>query len=353
MRVLSFFDSKPYSIAALLLIIFSVINWATFEIYPNQGSLVRGVFSGFESATLILFLSEYLARATLSEKKWNYVFGIEGIVDALAVFPSVIVTLSGIGAETLWLRVFRLSRLFRLVKMKVYSSRLGGVAGRAIPYVAIAVLLKVILLVPEHRGFLNLGQSMNYLLGAAGFVIAMLLGSKLSTVNARLYALEDAVCRLVGGMRDMWSIKTVRADLLLWSKQLELFLRSSIEAKAKASKGMRELTDALEECLESNGVGGPNSASFHRDAAFVIHKATSSTPSAYDDFLRAIITTYVVTLIIVVPGLIGIISTALITFVVGGVYFLIEDIDSPLNYDDSSLIHADLEGLRVWNARNP
>ena len=112
---------------------------------------------------------------------------------------------------------------------------------------------------------------------------------------------------------------------------------------------MREMTDELEANLGKLGIGGPNTSGFHRDAAFLINKATTTTPVAYDDFLKYVSILYVLILIISIPGIVGMISVVLSSFVIGGIYLLVSDLDNPLDYSNESFIDAKLDALIFWN----
>ncbi len=114
---------------------------------------------------------------------------------------------------------------------------------------------------------------------------------------------------------------------------------------------MRIETDAFEKVLESNGVGGPNTAGFHRDVSFLLHRVLAKTPAAYNGFLRIVVTLYILVLIFIVPGIGGLIMTVLMVYVLGGMYFIIEDMDDPLSYEDDSLIDVRLDALEFFNKK--
>ena len=74
------------------------------------------------------------------------------------------------------------------------------------------------------RSWWTTPEEPNIALGVVGFGIAAPLGAKISTVNACIHAIEDAVCRLFGSMKDMWSARRINMDLLTWSIRLEKFI---------------------------------------------------------------------------------------------------------------------------------
>lgn len=76
------------------------------------------------------------------------------------------------------------------------------------------------------------------------------------------------------------------------------------------------------------------------------------TPEAYDKFLRYATVGYFAVLIVAIPGVIGVISIALSSFVIGGIYLLVRDMDQPLGYDEQSFVDARLDALHCWNSRH-
>ena len=184
------------------------------------------------------------------------------------------------------------------------------------------------------------------MLGVVGFALAILLGAKLSVVNGRLYAIEDAVCRIVGALRMLRANSDVSQEVTVWANQFEENLR---DPDKTGIRNMREQTEALAVRLEAGGVRGPNVAGFHRDVAYVLHRATAEIPAAYEAFLRYVTISYTAAVVLVVPGLTGVIASALVVYALVGAYFLVEDMDSPLSFDKDSYIHADLEPLSQFN----
>ena len=58
---------------------------------------------------------------------------------------------------------------------------------------------------------------------------------------------------------------------------------------------------------------------------------------------------YSVTLIFIVPGLTGLFSSILVVLSLGGVYFINEDMDNPLDYSEGSLFDVRLDALEQYN----
>ena len=71
-------------------------------------------------------------------------------------------------------------------------------------------------------------------------------------------------------------------------------------------------------------------ANLHRDAEFVLHRSASRTPRTYERFLFKVTAIYSAIVIIAIPGLTGFLSAALVIYVLGGMYVLIDDMDDLL-----------------------
>jgi len=253
--------------------------------------------------------------------------------------------------SSLWVRIIKVFRLFRALKFIKHGGILGGITGRLLPYLAVAIAFKGMSVLLEGEEWWPEIKNLNVVIGVVGFSLAVLLGTKLSVVNSRIYAIEDALCRIVGSLRDVHNQGNIAHDLLFWSKSLEKTLKSSSDTKNTMVREMRELTDQLEVNMELQGIGGPNTAGFHRDVAYLLHRATATTPLAYERFLKNVTILYTMVVIFAVPGLTGLLTSVLLVYVLGGMYFLIDDMDAPLDYGDESFIDVRLDALEFYNAK--
>lgn len=341
--------AKIFSTFILVLIYVSVLQVVIEERLPIIFSELEIYFNAIEALTLLVFTVEYIVRIIYSDNRVKYITSFYGIVDALAVVPSLIGFLGLNVASTFLLRIFKIFRLVRLLRLVSIGGGLGGITGKILPYLAAAVAFKSITVILEGESWWPEINHLNVVIGVVGFALAVLLGTKLSVVNARIYSIEDAVCRIVGSLRDMQNNGDIKKDLLLWSRKLEKGLKSPENKKPELIRKMRHQTDLLEEKLEALGIGGPNTAGFHRDVAYLLHRSTAKTPVAYENFLKYVTIAYTLVVIFAVPGLTGLISCILLVYVLGGMYFVIDDMDHPLDYDEDSSIDVRLDALEYYN----
>ena len=357
-RVIGFLEnpstktSRIFSTFLLLLIYLTVFQVVAEVRYNSFYTENIQYFRFFELFVLFVFGVEYITRVIFTPNRLKYIFSFYGIVDALAVIPSFLGVIGFGVVDLLWMRAVKIFRLVRVLKFVRLRSSLGGVTGRLLPYIAVAIAFKGITVMLEGKGWWIEIKHLNVIVGVVGFTLAVLLGTKLNVVNGRIYAIEDAVCRIVGAMRDMQNNAAIKQDLADWSKQLEIALKSSEDKKNEKVSDMRNRTDLLEEKLEVANVGGPNTAGFHRDVAYLLHRATATTPEAYEQFLKYVTMVYALVVIFVVPGLTGLLMSVLIVYSLGGMYFLIDDMDKPLDYGDNSFVDVRLDALEFYNNKN-
>ena len=344
------FLSKLYSYLIFILIYLSVINASVEAVYPEVFSSFKTIFVFIEYFILFVFSMEIIIRLIYDENRFTYFKSFYGFVDLLSVIPALVSYLVGGLDSAIWIRIFKIFRILRILKIIKLFSFLDGITGKVIPFIAFAIALKGVMVMFETYSWWPKIENVNTFIAVIGFALAVLMGTKLSVVNGRIYQIEDALCRIVGSLRDMQSNKNLdQGKLLSWSLLLEETLKYNKEDKYSKVQTMREKTNELESYLEERSVGGPNTAGFHRDIAYLLHRVIAKTPIAYEKFLKHVIITYIVIIIFILPGVSGLIMTTLIVYVLGGMYFLIDDMDSPLDYDDESFIDVRLDVLEDYN----
>ena len=315
---------------------------------PVHYSSYRELYIGLDAFVIAGFSLDYLVRVVKTGGGITYVFSRGGLVDFIAIVPSLFGLVFGTYFSSAWLRSFRLFRLLRVLNINSHTDHRLGIFTYVIPYLTVAVAFKCLTIVYESESWWPQIGNINTILGVTGFAVAIAMGAKLSVVSGRIYAIEDAICRVIGSIRDMENAKNVRQPLVDWAVQLEITLKSPAASKPKLARDMRLKTDALEKILDDNGVGGPVTAGFHRDVAFLLHRITASTPQAFDHFLRVMTIVYSIVLILVVPGITGLFSTVLVVLALGGTYFIVKDMDRPLDFHEKSLIDVRLDALEQF-----
>ena len=125
---------KPSQYVDMILFILIVLNIAAvcLESVKHIGNEYKVAFNAFEFFSVVIFSIEYLLRvwsaparndlgnSTNIIKRMKYIFSFTGLIDFLAIIPSILPYFFG-GLDLRWLRVLR---LLRLLKISNYSSAL-------------------------------------------------------------------------------------------------------------------------------------------------------------------------------------------------------------------------------------
>ncbi|MEM1343049.1 MAG: ion transporter [Pseudomonadota bacterium] len=115
------------------------------ETLPGLPIWLIDVLFWLEILFVVLFASEYLLRLWSAPSRRGYALSFWGIIDLLAVLPSILLLTGGF----LSLRALRLLRLLRLFKLLRYSQaleRIGRAFHRVAPEMAVYGLVSLILL---------------------------------------------------------------------------------------------------------------------------------------------------------------------------------------------------------------
>ena len=333
--------SRATVLGVVGLIYLSVVLLVVEVRAPAWASAQAWLLVPLRHLVVAVFAIELAVRLAGYRQPFRYLCSFHGVIDVLAVAPAVIVPMFGGAGWVVWLRAARLFRLVKLVRWTRQQNVLAGVAGRVLPAAGMAIAAKALVLVLEtYEGWPHLG-GLDILVGGTGFAVALLLGTKLSIAQSRLYDVEDALCRIVGGLRD------IPADIAAGHRRelfrhLDAILHSPSAAKAAR---LRQHMQTFEEELEAAKVGGPATAGLHRDVEFVVHRSMSRMQPAYDMFLKHATVAYTAAVILLVPGLAGLVATALVVYVLGGMYVVVDAMDRAFDPNED-LIRPDLAPLR-------
>ncbi len=340
---------QAYGVFSLVLIFTTVFQVVLVTKNPEFVGNYQTLFMVLENIILFFFAADLLLRITLYKKKFKYLFSFYGLVDVITVVPGVIGLFFPLASSTSWVRILRIFRVARILRTMGGDGIFGGFNGQLMPYIAGAIGFKSLVLVLEEYQWWPKIENLGVILGVVGFALAVLLGTKLRLVNSRMYSIEDTVCRIVGAFRLMRNIENIRTTVDKWAESFEDTIHNPTKTDVS---NMRVATDDLAFKLETESVGGPNIAGFSRDVSYVLHRVTAETPKAYERFLWYVTAAYTAAVVFVVPGITGFLTAILVTYVILGMYLLIEDMDHPLDYGENSMVRADLNPLTVFNDKH-
>ena len=354
-RIVAFLDA-PKSVAArlyLILLIFLVYVSICILVletkYPELIIRHSLLFTSIEYLVLTVFALDLMLRLVVYHRRLAYLSSWAGIVDVLAIAPSIVAVVTALPSDALWVRALRLFRFIRHIKLVRSARGFAGITVRLMPFLGAAIAAKALVLILETKGWWPQIGGLGVVVGVVGFTLAILLGTKLSIINGRLYSIEDAVCRIVGALRILRLPASTRDQVEDWALKFERLLRSPGNADVAQ---MRADTDRLAEVIGESIENAPNVSGFHRDVAYVLHRATARIPVVYEGFLRSITITYGVVVLLAIPGITGFFASVIVVYVIGGAYVLIEDMDRPFGFNNpESFIDVDLSPLSEFNQR--
>ena len=300
------------------------------------------IFLSFDRFIILFFSLDLLLRFIAAEKKFEYIFSLNGLIDILSVVPEWIAIMLGGGGNSAWLRVLRLFRVGKLVTANKGTGFLSGFTG-IVAIISVGIIsVKVLVLIIESYGWLPEFDNISLILGLVSFSLAMLLGTKLSVVNGRLNDLEDSITNIVAGIKVFWfTNKDSRPHLQRWIRSFYSLLKSPSE---KAVSEMRKESNLLYECIGDQGIN-PNLVNFSRDVAFVTNTSITEVNPFYEKFLKEVTIVFTIVVVGAVPGITGLVASLILSYIFFGMFFLIEDMDHPLDYSDESLITVNLSPL--------
>jgi hypothetical protein len=281
-------------------------------------------------------------RLFCSNNKLSYVFSINGFIDIVSVVPEFISIAFGLNVNSAWLRILRLFRVGKIISTHKGSGILSGFTGVVLIISAGIISTKVLILILESYGFIPEFENISLVLGLVSFSLAMLLGTKLSVVNGRLNQLEDSITRIVAGIKVFWFTDPQSRDCLKkWVNEFYLCIKNPT---LDSVSSMRRSTNELYENIGENGVN-PNLVSFSRDVAFVLNTSLSEVNPFYEKFLKEVTIVFTIVIVTTVPGLTGLVASLILSYIFFGMFYLIEDMDNPLDYSEDSLITVNLDPL--------
>lgn len=330
----------------VILLIYCSISLLVIDIrYPEFSSNNNNLISIINDVILVLFTFEIFFRMFLEGRGIRYIKSFDGVIDVVAVAPGLIAFFFPGVISLTWLRVFRLFRIvrfIRIVKITKKDKDKDGVFEWAIqklfPWVALAAGLKGIILSAEVNQWWPDVGDLSIIITIAGFSISIVLGAKLTIVQSRFYDVEDTICRILGAVTDMKKDDRTYPALISWFEYFKIAILSGEREKIKKIK---DKTFELEKVLEEENVGGPVTVSFHKDVEFLVHRIRTKTPPFIDQFLKMVTIVYSGIAVIAIPGFTGFLMVLLIVFFLGGMYFLIDDLENPLFDKERPLMSID------------
>lgn len=331
------------TLISMAAVVGSIFHIAFTSEHPDTVQEYVATIGGIEWAFTIFFTIEIALRIFAKPKPTDYALSPFGIIDILAVAPTWL-SLIFPGLPNLnWLRALRLIRLLRIVevlrKLPGAAARGWGLLLQLAPFMAYAFILKTIIVVLEGAGLWFEIPGLSLVISVIGFAIGVLLSTRLGTVQSRMYDFEVGIASLAATVRIIRDNVPDASLLTRFTRDLQRYSQGECEYE--------EPQRALERIAAAGpgAVGPPIWVNFHQSAQFAVERLGVAGTSEYTRVLRNVIIIYIVSVLLVIPGLTGLLSAALVVYVLGGMFMLILNMEKPYSAADDSLINADLEPL--------
>ena len=368
-------NAKIFQIIIFILIILSVFFVSIEHFYPRLFLQYKQLFIYGEYIILSVFLVEYLIRFFTAPSKLRFSFKPFSIIDFFAIFPSLIEISLGMFSSSIGIRVLyftkflRLSRILRTLKLMRFRHIFGdvfrwrGTIIQAIaPILFFFVILKFIAWFFESFEFwflsANLDANFGELFAIIGFALGIILSQKIATSHNKFLQVEESVIRIHSNIYTLAVIlNKLKAGFgtkhcKAWAQEFMTLLSDHKTDNYRITKINARLYAAIF-LVEKKPADLANLYNeLCRDSIFCLTKETRLTPKAYDILLHQAIILYLFLIVVFIPGLAGLVSILIATYILYGMYNLTQDLDSILG-GEFKLINVDIsEFKRLVNKDN-
>lgn len=357
---IAYFFEKPFVQGALFfLIILSTSSVIIELIYPTVFDQYTVWFHLVEYSCLVIFTLEYSLRLWSAPNRKRFFVQPFNLIDLLAILPSyveLIISASPL-ASTIrtirLLRLLRLSRILRAFKLFRYGNFFSSVFRyqdtilQSITPVLLGFgVMKIGIVLLERQQWWFSNTNLEELFAIIGFALGIILSQKIGTTYAKFTQVEETTIQLAGTLRTL--------NLLKPGNQYQLWVKAFIDmltAPSPAHQANLHLTSkTIWEVIRELETQPSEMTILYKDlvtnSQFCLSKAQRLTPIAYDSLLHQATIVYLLLITAFLPGVTGLISTLIATYILYGMYRVTQDLDT-ITGSDYKLINIDLTELRL------
>lgn len=336
-----------FQVVIFLLIIISVVMLAIEFAYPH---LFLKYVSEFRTTNYVIvgvFTFEYLIRLITAPNRLQFIRKPLSIVDFLATAPNYIEFLLPIFINTTTLRAIRLIRLLRFIRtLRVLRLlRYGHLFKKAlhfqetileviIPVIIFFGTVKAVIWFLESEGWWIPNTNLGELFTIIGFALGIILSQKIGVSYDKFLQVGAAIIRLYATLKtlililDQFKPKLGTIVIKNWTKTFLTLLHHPNSDNYALDIANKKLYQAV---LKAEPVPG-YVTSFYlnvcQDAVFCLSKKVRLTPKAYDILLHQATMVYFLLITFFIPGFTGLISVVVATYMLFGMYYLTQDLDT-------------------------
>ncbi|MDD9953503.1 MAG: ion transporter [Candidatus Woesearchaeota archaeon] len=355
-----FEESEEFSAILFRFLIFSliIVSSSIAIIQLINPSIIPDPFfvEHVERWILYIFTVEFIARLVACPKKKQFVTDRYTAIDFVAIAPFYL----GISSLVV-LRVLRIFRLFRLFNNSRFLQAFqlkNTILENITPVVLLFVLIKIAIWVLEYYG-LWLTEELGVLFTIIGFALGIILSRKIGTTYGKYLDLEKTMFTMQARISITVQALNHHKKKLgnkIFSEWIRHFLKTY---HGPDEHGMHEIQKANDDLYCAiRKVGDTKLVPHNRlivfckeiitDASFILGRKASYTPDAYDKLLQQITLMYLFLLVIFIPGMKGLISVLVATYVLYGMYYVTHDFDLAVGDDKAGLIKLEPKRLEHY-----
>ncbi len=347
-----------------ILIIVSVGLVILELLYPHIFQEKKELFELINYVILGVFTVEYLLRISTASQKLIWAQKPLNFIDFLAVFPNYLEFVLEAFFQTTPLRAIRLLRFFRmlrLLKLFRYAKILKRVLRfqktilQAItPIITLFVVIKIVIWGLETYDLWFQDKNLGELFAIIGFALGIILSQKIGVSYDKFIQVEEAVVRLSSNLHSLSFILQKKEAETFCKNWAKTFLRLLEDPKSRNQdiyKANEKLYKIISEIEPTPAELAVMQSDICRDAAFCLSKKVRLTPKAYDTLLHQATLLYLLLITLFIPGMTGIISILIATYILYGMYNLTQDFDSILG-GEFNLINIDISEFEDYAKNN-
>lgn len=327
-----------------------------FKKYEDIFHLSNWIILGF-------FTIEYVLRLSTAPKKWSFVKKPLNIIDFLSVAPNYVELLLPFFIETTELRALRIIRLLRfmrvlrVLRLFKYASFLkrifqyqNTILEAITPILLIFIGIKgVVWALETFHLWVNI-PGLGELFAIIGFSLGIILSQKISATYDKFLLVEETVIRLYGtllSLREVLNAQKKNLGIKItkeWAKSFLSILKDPHANNFSINTENTKLYQIIFQVEKKPSELAILHNEICKDAVFCLSKKNRLTPKAYDTLLHQATILYLALIAIFIPGISGLISIFVATYILYGMYNITQDLDSIFG-GEFNLMNIDLTEL--------
>jgi len=362
-------DALGVQLIILILIAVSVILAVVEVFYADIAAEYANLLNPLNKLILAAFTVEYLLRVLTAPRKAGYVVQPMNIIDFLAIAPNYVeillhmtVDYSMMGLRGVRIiRFLRFARLIRGLRFMRFFDTLSRafqyeetVFQAITPLIILVTVFKGVVWFFEIHGMWLTNSNLGDLFAIIGFVLGIILSQKIGVSYDKFIQVEEASVRIYANLQTLRLILNnfrPGTGTRVCGEWADAFLKTLTDAKAD-NYSIHPYNNRLYEAIAECEKAVPDQFwSLHTqlcgDASLCLSKKIRLTPKPYDLLLHQATVIYLLLIGIFIPGITGMISILVASYMLYGMYYLTRDLDSIVG-GEFNLINIDLSELKFF-----